>query len=87
MNRVQIRSTMIRVLELNADTSQVLDSRCLECDSPMDMHQPNSDDPEIFLGVCAECGRWFRIEVDVEGDRIWCLAVPGKADVEPSDPG
>ena len=85
MNRVRIRSTLISAMDLQVETSKVFDSKCLECDSTMDMHQPDSDDPALFLGVCADCGRWYRIELDAAGERIWYLAVPTRAETEPCD--
>ncbi len=87
MNRVQTRSTLISVRELRAEASQIFDSQCLECDSSMEIHQPNSEDPSLFLGVCADCGRWYRIEFVESDERICYLSVPGRADLQPGKPG
>jgi hypothetical protein len=85
MIRVPLRTPLISALEFRARASEVMESSCLNCGSPLDMHQPDAESPDVFLGVCADCGRWYRVEVDVALDRIWFLAVPTRADVATGD--
>ena len=35
---------------------------CLSCDTPLELHQPDSDTPERLLGTCPACGAWFILD-------------------------
>jgi hypothetical protein len=34
---------------------------CPVCGSPIELHQPDPDQPERLLGRCVECSRWFLV--------------------------
>jgi hypothetical protein len=35
---------------------------CLNCDSPLELHQPDEEESQRFVGTCAECGRWYLLD-------------------------
>lgn len=37
---------------------------CPVCDTPLDIHQPDCDAPELLLGVCSDCGNWVAIGIE-----------------------
>ncbi len=38
---------------------------CTGCDAVLDIHQPDTECPDRFLGTCPECGAWFLIDDQV----------------------
>jgi hypothetical protein len=43
---------------------------CLNCGAPLEVHQPDSEDPGRFIGTCDQCGRWYLLDwvpLTVEG--------------------
>jgi hypothetical protein len=34
---------------------------CAECHAPIDLHQPDQNQPATLLGTCLECSRWFLV--------------------------
>ena len=45
-----------------AAESEVL---CTGCDASLDIHQPDPESPDRFLGTCPDCGAWFLIDDQV----------------------
>jgi hypothetical protein len=38
---------------------------CPECEIPLDLHQPDDDEPTQLMGICGACGKWFFL-VEIE---------------------
>jgi hypothetical protein len=55
-----------------------LDVPCSACGTPVEVHQPDSDDPEFVLGTCSECGQWLLIASDPDGQAVQVLVLPTK---------
>lgn len=58
----------------NAD--DLVRARCLHCDSPLELHQPECDDPERLIGTCGECGAWSLLSWEPGHDRGVLLMLP-----------
>jgi len=56
---------------------------CRACRSPLDIHQPNPNQPEQFLGTCSDCGRWYRLESAVQGGEVTVLQLPDVSEAKP----
>jgi hypothetical protein len=35
---------------------------CLNCGAPLEIHQPDAEEPQRFIGTCAGCGRWYLLD-------------------------
>jgi hypothetical protein len=35
---------------------------CLNCDAPLELHQPTAEEPQRFVGTCDACGRWYLLD-------------------------
>ena len=35
---------------------------CLNCASPLELHQPETDEPRRFVGTCNQCGCWYLLD-------------------------
>jgi DNA-binding transcriptional LysR family regulator len=35
---------------------------CLNCDHPLGLSQPESQEPERLIGTCPGCGRWYLLD-------------------------
>jgi hypothetical protein len=51
------------VLRFPAAVERPVRARCLHCDSPLSLSQPDLDSPDRLLGVCKQCKRWFLIHL------------------------
>jgi hypothetical protein len=59
---------------------------CRNCREPLDIHQPNSNQPDQFLGICSGCDCWFRIEVGAESSQARVIQLPEIGEVFPGAP-
>ena len=42
---------------------------CLNCGAPLELHQPEAEEPRRFIGTCDQCGRWYLLDwVPLTGD-------------------
>ncbi len=41
---------------------------CPNCQVPLNLHQPDEEQPSQLLGTCESCARWFFL---VESERDW----------------
>jgi hypothetical protein len=41
---------------------------CTSCTLPLDLHQPDEENPLQLLGTCNSCSRWFFL---LEGESEW----------------
>src|ERR1035438_7166493 len=50
---------------------------CPDCQVPLDLHQPDQDEPMQLLGTCGCCSRWFFVvELDSDWDETLLLELP-----------
>jgi uncharacterized protein YbaR (Trm112 family) len=50
---------------------------CPDCQFPLDLHQPDLEQPMQLLGICESCCKWFFIVgVDDEGNETVLLELP-----------
>jgi hypothetical protein len=35
---------------------------CLNCAAPLELHQPEAEEPQRFVGTCDQCGRWYLLD-------------------------
>jgi hypothetical protein len=35
---------------------------CLNCGAPLEIHQPDADEPQRFVGTCGGCGLWYLLD-------------------------
>jgi len=35
---------------------------CLNCGVPLELHQPEAEEPQRFVGTCDQCGRWYLLD-------------------------
>jgi hypothetical protein len=48
-------------------SSEVSSLSCPECEVPLDLHQPDDNQPTQLLGICCACNRWYFL-VETESD-------------------
>jgi hypothetical protein len=53
-------------------SSVVSSLSCPECEVPLDLHQPDDNQPTRLLGICCACNRWYLL-VETESD--WTSAL------------
>jgi hypothetical protein len=49
---------------------------CRNCQTPLNIHQPDEDRPEHLLGTCARCGAWYLIELGKEETGAFMFDLP-----------
>jgi hypothetical protein len=54
---VTLRATGVKAC--SADAAWVC---CLNCDAPLELHQPDAEEPRRFVGTCDQCGRWYLLD-------------------------
>ena len=65
----------VTVLEVSPDG--FLSPVCQKCQTELDIHQPQADDPNELLGTCGQCGSWHLIQVAPGGSEALVLNLPG----------
>ena len=53
---------------------------CPECEVPLDLHQPDDNEPTQLLGICGSCNKWYflvEIEFDWNGALLFELPSAG----------
>ena len=47
---------------------------CLNCAAPLELHQPDAEEPRRFVGTCDQCGRWYLLDwVPLTGEVLMLL--------------
>lgn len=55
---------------------------CRKCRGPLDLHQPNPQQPFLFLGTCPGCGQWYTIgSADRDDAPMTVLELPDVASI------
>ena len=81
MNRTQARTFLTHLTYYSVDLQDFAGLSCRGCRSLLDLHQPDSNQSEQFLGTCTSCGCWYRIETSGEDGRITVLQLPTVAEI------
>lgn len=50
---------------------------CLNCSVPLELHQPDANQPRRFVGTCAHCGRWYLLDWDPGDANGHMVLLPG----------
>jgi hypothetical protein len=50
--------------------------RCVQCDKPLDLQQPDAQAPDRLLGICWTCSSWFLIELATERSEMIMVQLP-----------
>lgn len=50
---------------------------CPGCRNELDLHQPDSADPDRLLGTCPGCGAWSLIQLNPSGGAAHVVVLPG----------
>jgi hypothetical protein len=47
---------------------------CLNCGAPLELHQPEAEEPRRFVGTCDQCGRWYLLDwVPLSGEGLMVM--------------
>ncbi len=50
---------------------------CPDCQIPLDLHQPDEDQPTQLLGTCGGCSKWFLlVEIEPNWNETLLFALP-----------
>jgi hypothetical protein len=64
------------VTVLSVSAGELEASPCQKCGEPLNLHQPDEDDPSHLLGTCVQCGTWHMIEVTPRGTKSLLYTLP-----------
>lgn len=76
MGRMVIRSALVNVRSYEIEAGQLSRLACHRCRSSLDLHQPDPNQPGQFLGICPDCGRWYRVESRTEDSKALVVVLP-----------
>jgi hypothetical protein len=57
-------SVPVTVVPLSTRAQVPVETPCLGCESPLELHQPDGNAPHRLLGTCDICGCWHLIDCD-----------------------
>src|SRR5581483_4011915 len=55
---------------------------CAACGKPLEMHQPDTADPERLLGTCPACGAWSVIQPGSAEETVHVLQLPRPTELD-----
>jgi hypothetical protein len=61
VNRPPIHSFLASLSYYKSASDNFSTLDCRGCRVPLDVHQPDQNQPDQFLGTCSSCGKWFRL--------------------------
>jgi hypothetical protein len=51
---------------------------CPDCQIPLNLHQPDEEQPAQLLGTCDDCSRWFfLVEIEPDWNGTLLFELPG----------
>ena len=65
----------VESLAISADG--FVSARCQKCETELEIHQPQENDPQELLGTCTHCGCWHLIQVAPDGTEALLFNIPG----------
>ncbi len=73
------RTATVVVRTLNLVEQPLATIHCLQCDEPLEIHQPDAAFPERMLGTCDHCHRWYLWDFDPNSDEAVMVLLPSDA--------
>jgi hypothetical protein len=83
MNHTSIQTLVANLVYYSVELEHLSALDCRACSTLLDIHQPNQNQPDQFLGTCGNCGRWYRVESLEEVGRITVLELPDVSETKP----
>ena len=84
VKRIPIRSFVAALSYYTTASVNFSALACRRCRSSLDIHQPDPNQPDQFLGTCPSCGGWYRVASSSEsGLTVLELPEPGQVDSTP----
>jgi hypothetical protein len=65
-----------KVTDLEMTRDGLMSPSCQKCRTPLDVHQPDENDPRRLLGICGACHTWHFIEVAPDDSRALLFNMP-----------
>ncbi len=59
---------------------------CRNCRSPLDLHQPNQNQPDQFLYTCPGCDCWFLVQAIAGESHATVVQLPEMSEIRPPVP-
>ena len=84
VKRLSVRKFVANLSYYSIAPESLATLHCRECRSPLDIHQPNPNQPDQFLGTCAGCGAWYRIGSCAAEDLLTVVQLPEVGEVDPT---
>ena len=81
MSRKTVQFINIALSYFSIAQARVHQLDCRDCGAGLDIHQPNPNQPDQFLGTCNDCGAWFRIDGQAEGGKALVIRLPEAREV------
>lgn len=81
MSRLPIRSVSVSVALYSIAALRLNQLSCRRCQTALDVHQPDTNQPEKFLGTCSSCGCWYRVEARLSEARATVMQLPEVSEV------
>ena len=50
--------------------------RCIECQSPLETHQPDADLPGQILATCERCKAWHLVDFEEGDETAFVILLP-----------
>jgi hypothetical protein len=69
-------SARMRATRFAATPEGITSVRCLNCDSPLELHQPDPERPERLLASCGQCDGWHVIALTADGTEAVMVLLP-----------
>jgi hypothetical protein len=65
-----------RAVTMSSDANSLC---CPDCRDPLDLHQPDEEQPAQLLGTCDCCSKWyFVMEIEPEWNGMLLIELPGQ---------
>jgi hypothetical protein len=86
VNRITIRSVVANLSYYRVATGNFSTLVCPSCRGSLDIHQPNLQQPDQFLGTCSLCGRWYRVASSIDETGLTVLELPEVVEITSPPP-
>lgn len=75
---LSVTMPVIAVLPCPEDSTWVC---CLNCSAPLELYQPDTDEPQRFIGACGQCGKWYLLDWVPQSAEGLMLLLPDHGDL------
>lgn len=76
MGSVNEQAVSLRFARLPIPPDGPINIDCLNCETPIEIHQPDSELPERMLGTCENCRTWYLVECDPNTGQAVLIQIP-----------